>query len=144
MADHVSTSTIDIDAPPHAVWRVLVSEELLSRVMFGATVRSDFRPGSPITFTGEWDGRRFQDHGEILEVDEARVLRHTHFSPLSGQPDVPENHHTLTWSIDETGTGTRVTLTQTNNPTQEAADHSSASWARALHALKTTSETLDV
>ncbi len=143
MSDHVSTTTIDVDAPRRTVWRVLVDEDLLGRVMFGSRVRSAFTPGSRITFTGEWDGTEFEDHGEILEVDEPHVLRHTHFSPLSGQPDVPESYHTLTWALEDGDDGaTRVTLTQTNNPTEEAAEHSAENWRRALEALKETAEQL--
>lgn len=142
MADNVSTCSTDIGALPRTVWTVLTSPELLSRVMFGAVVDSDFVPGSPITFTGEWEGRRFEDHGEIVEVDEPRLLRHTHFSPLTGQADVPENYHTITWLLEEVPGGTRVTLTQDNNPTPEAAEHSTENWRRALGELRHTAELL--
>lgn len=142
MADHVSTCSTDIDALPRTVWTVLTSPELLSRVMFGAAVVSDFVPGSRITFTGEWEGRPFEDHGEVLEVDEPHLLRHTHFSPLTGLPDAAENYHTITWTLEETPHGTRVTLTQDNNPTPEAAEHSTENWRRALAELKHAAEVL--
>ena len=67
--------------------------------MMGARVTSTYVVGVPITFDGEWDGKPFQDHGEILEVDRPRRLRYTHYSPLSGQPDVPENYHHLTFTL---------------------------------------------
>jgi uncharacterized protein YndB with AHSA1/START domain len=142
MADNVSTCSTDIGALPRTVWTVLTSPELLSRVMFGAAVDSDFVTGSPITFTGEWEGRRFEDHGEILDVDEPRLLRHTHFSPLTGQADVPENYHTVTWLLEEVPGGTRVTLTQDNNPTPQSAEHSTENWRRALAELRHTAELL--
>ena len=69
----------------------------------------------PITFDGEWDGKPFQDHGEILEVDRPRRLRYTHWSPLSGQPDVPENYHHLTFTFEEHDGSTDVTLEQDGN-----------------------------
>ncbi|GAA4287465.1 SRPBCC domain-containing protein [Georgenia daeguensis] len=140
MADHVSTTSIDIDALPRTVWTVLTSPELSRHVMFGASVASDYVPGSRITFTGEWEGKPFQDHGEIVEIEEPRLLRYTHFSPLTGEPDVPENYHTLTWTLEETAHGTRVTLTQDNNPTEEAAQHSTENWQRALAGLKQAAE----
>jgi uncharacterized protein YndB with AHSA1/START domain len=140
MADHVSTTSIDIGALPRTVWTVLTSPELSRHVMFGASVESDYVPGSRITFTGEWEGKPFQDHGEIIEVEEPRLLRYTHFSPLTGEPDVPENYHTLTWTLEETTHGTRVTLTQDNNPTEEAAQHSTENWRRALDGLKQAAE----
>lgn len=142
MTDHVSTTSIDVAALPHTVWTVLTTEDLLGRVMFGSVVTSSFVPGARITFAGEWEGRPFEDHGEILEVDEPRLLRHTHVSPRAGQPDVPENYHTLTWTLEEITGGTRVTLTQDNNPTAEAAEHSSQNWRRALESLRRTAELL--
>ncbi|MFD1505016.1 SRPBCC domain-containing protein [Georgenia yuyongxinii] len=142
MTDYVSRSTTDVAALPHTVWSALVNPELASTYMFGSTVASDFQPGSPITFRGEYEGRSFEDHGEILEADEPRLLRYTHYSPLSGQPDVPESYHTLTFTLEESARGTRVTLTQDNNPSQGAADHSTANWERVLEALRVTAERL--
>ena len=37
--------------------------------------------------------------GEILEFDPDHRLGTTQFSPLTGQADVPENYHTLTWTV---------------------------------------------
>ncbi|MPV36136.1 SRPBCC family protein [Georgenia subflava] len=142
MTDHVATATTDVDALPRTVWTVLTSPELFSRVMFGSTVASSFAPGAAITFTGEWEGRPFKDHGEILDVDEPRRLTFTHYSPLSGQPDVPESYHTLTFVLEELPHGTRVTLTQDNNPSEEAAQHSVQNWEQSLAILKETAEVL--
>ncbi|MFH5823636.1 SRPBCC domain-containing protein [Georgenia sp. AZ-5] len=108
MKGFVSTATVEIAAPPSAVWRALVTSELAGRYMLGATVSSDF-PRQPITFAGTWEGRAFVDLGEILQVEEPRPLRYSHFSPLSGQADVPENYHELTFALQETDGGTRVT-----------------------------------
>jgi hypothetical protein len=60
----------------------------------------------------------------------------THFSPLSGQEDRPENYHTLVYELAESDGRTRVSLSQDNNPSQEAADHSQANWEKMLTGLK--------
>jgi hypothetical protein len=60
--------------------------------MFG----TDWKEGSPIVWQGEWQGKAYQDKGTILKIDQERVLQYSHFSPLSGQPDVPESYHTVT------------------------------------------------
>ena len=57
------------------VWDTLVDPE--ATWMMGARVTSTYVVGVPITFDGEWDGKPFQDHGEILEVDRPRRLRYT-------------------------------------------------------------------
>ena len=97
--NHVARATVEIPAPAETVWDTLVDPE--ATWMMGARVTSTYVVGVPITFDGEWDGKPFQDHGEILEVDRPRRLRYTHYSPLSGQPDVPENYHHLTFTFDE-------------------------------------------
>ncbi|HZQ31635.1 MAG TPA: SRPBCC family protein, partial [Mycobacterium sp.] len=103
-------------------------------------VDTDWRPGSSITWSGEFNGKAFEDKGEILEVDQNRLLKVTHFSPLSGQPDQPENYHTLTYELAERDGGTHVSLTQDNNGSEEEAEHAKANWDAMLGGLKKTVE----
>ncbi|KQY46521.1 SRPBCC domain-containing protein [Cellulomonas sp. Root137] len=132
--NHVARASVDIPAPAENVWDTLVDPE--ATWMMGARVTSAYVVGVPITFDGEWDGRPFQDHGEILEVDRPRRLRYTHYSPLSGQPDVPENYHHLTFTFDEDEGSTAVTLEQDGNGSAEEAAHSTANWEQVLGALR--------
>ena len=37
----------------------------IRQYMFGTTVESEWRPGSPIVWKGEWQGRAYEDKGEI-------------------------------------------------------------------------------
>jgi hypothetical protein len=60
----------------------------------------------------------------------------THFSPLTGQEDKPENYHTVTYEITEQGDLTRLKLAQDNNPTDEAAEESQKNWATVLNGIK--------
>lgn len=71
----------------------------------------------PITWSGEWQGNQYEDRGEILEFQAERRLVYTHYSPLSGEPDRPENYHTVAIDLASGGMGTTVTLAQGNNQT---------------------------
>jgi len=104
--------------------------------MFGAEVRSDWKEGSPIVWRGEWQGKSFEDNGVVLQVEPGRLLRYSHFSPLSGAADLPENYHTVTIELTETGPATRVVLTQDNNATEQAREHSAKNWQQMLGGLK--------
>lgn len=143
MGDFVARATVTVAAPRRAVWKVLTSDGAHPEIMFGAEIRSDWRLGSPITWSGEWQGRAFEDHGRVIELEDReepwRIVL-THFSPLSGLPDDPENYHTLRFELDETPDGTVVTLDQDNNPTREAALHAQENWVRMLAGVKRVAE----
>jgi uncharacterized protein YndB with AHSA1/START domain len=141
MANHVATATVEIDASPARVWTALTDPAEIEKYMFGSHVVTDWRPGSSIVWEGEYEGKRYEDKGEIVEIKPARRLKLTHFSPLSGQEDVPENYHTLTYELEAAGPMTRVALSQDNNPTAEAAEHSKANWEKMLSGLKEVVET---
>ena len=132
----IAQSSIVIDAPADAVWKALVSPEAIKQYMFGTTVESDWKPGSPITWKGEWEGRRYQDKGVIVHIEPGRRLEYTHFSPGSGLPDRPENYHTVTIELSPDGPHTRVSLLQDHNATEVAREHSERNWEIMLKGLK--------
>ena len=141
MTNYLATAETDIAAAPERVWDVLTDPEQLKELWFGAEVKTDWQQGSPITWSGEWDGKPYQDKGEILEVDPGRLLKLTHYSPLTGQPDVPENYHTLTYTLDGDGTATHLKLTQDNNASEEEAKHSQEMWEMLVAKVKDAAET---
>ncbi|MCY1676178.1 SRPBCC domain-containing protein [Pseudarthrobacter sp. SL88] len=138
--DFTATSSTTIDAPPDRVWNVITDPAAAREFMFGAKLETDWAEGSPITWSGEWDGKPYQDRGKVLEVDPGRRLVHTHFSALSGEDDVPENYHTLTWTLQDRDGGTHLTLAQDNNPSQEAANHSKGMWDKLVADVKAIAE----
>jgi uncharacterized protein YndB with AHSA1/START domain len=136
VADHVATAEIDIDAPRDKVWTALTDPAQIKEYMFGSQVVTDWEQGSPIVWKGEYEGKTYEDRGEILEIEPERRLKVTHFSPLSGQEDVPENYHTLLYELDQRDGKTHVSLSQDRNPSKEAAEHSQANWEQMLAGLK--------
>ena len=136
MADHVATVETEIEAPPSKVWTALTDPDQIEKYMFGSHVVTDWKPGSSIVWKGEYEGKAYEDKGEILEVEPERRLKLTHFSPLSGEEDVPENYHTLVYELESYGPKTRLALSQDGNPTEEAAKHSQENWEKMLSGLK--------
>ncbi len=131
---------MSVDAGPQTVWRALTDPDQVSRWMVGTQVSSDWQVGSPITWRGEMDGRSYEDKGEILAVDEPTRLSMTHYSPLMGQADEPQNYHTVTYDLAPEGDGTVVALSQDGNDSAEQAEQFSANWQSMLDALKSTVE----
>ncbi|MFL5576044.1 MAG: SRPBCC domain-containing protein [Gemmatimonadaceae bacterium] len=136
----IAKATVTIAASKDDVWHALVTPAAIKQYMFGADVRSEWKEGSPIVWSGEWQGKSYEDKGVIIRVDHGRRLQYTHFSPLSGLPDVPENYHTVTVELADAPPGTLVTLTQDHNATEEAREHSEKNWAMMLAGLKRTLE----
>jgi uncharacterized protein YndB with AHSA1/START domain len=103
-----------IAASPEDLWFALTSPQELKKYFFGADVESDWKVGHPIHMRGEIQGRRYEDKGEILTAVPEKRLAFSHWSPLSGEPDTPENYHVVTFDLKPERAGTTVSLTQTN------------------------------
>jgi uncharacterized protein YndB with AHSA1/START domain len=131
-----------VDADAAAVWQTLTQKK--SAMFMGADVQTDWREGSPIRFTGEFNGKPFRDHGEIRVAEPRRRLTFTHFSGSSGKPDVPENYNLVDIRLEPQGARTRVFLSQTpqggDQPDAETAAQFRKNWEAMLAALKKAAE----
>lgn len=136
MTGHVATADVDISASPKQVWHALTDPGLISKYMFGTQVETSWEPGTPITWRGEYEGKSYEDKGEVLECVPAEKLAVTHFSPLTGQDDKPENYHRVTYLLEDKGDRTTLRLEQDNNPDPEAAAESQENWETVLESLK--------
>jgi uncharacterized protein YndB with AHSA1/START domain len=136
MSGIVAHAEITVSAPPERVWQALTDPAEVKQYFFGTDLRTDWQPGSPVTWSGEWQGQAYEDKGEVIAVDPPRHLELTHFSPLTGQEDKPENYHRLVFDLEEQGGGTHVALTQDNNRDEEAAEHTRQNWEMVLQGLK--------
>ncbi len=132
----IAKASISINAPVGKVWDALTNPEVIKQYMFGTNVISDWKEGSSIVWKGEWQGKKYEDKGTILKIKEERVLQYSHFSPLSGKPDVPENYHIVTIELSGNEKQTHFSLLQDNNATEEDRDHSEKNWKMMLDALK--------
>lgn len=133
--------TVRIDAPRAKVWEALTDPDKVRQYLHGTTLSTNWLVGSPITWAGEWKGQPYEDKGTVLAFEPERLLRTTHWSPLGGTGDAPENYHTVTYELAGDGDVTTLTLTQDNNATQEDADAMAENgWGPVLQALKETVE----
>ncbi|MEP6775988.1 MAG: SRPBCC family protein, partial [Chloroflexota bacterium] len=110
--------------------------ELIKQFMFGTEAVSDWKVSSPIVWKGVWQGKHYEDKGRILKIEPPHVLQYSHFSPLSGAPDIPENYHTLTYTLTSKGDKTLVELSQDNNSDDKEVQHSTGMWEQLLVGLK--------
>lgn len=125
-----------IHAPVSKVWQALVNPEIIKQYLFDTDVISDWKVGGPIVYRGEWQGKAFEDKGKILKIEPEKLLVSTHWSPLSGVPDTPENYHTVSYSLSDKGDSTEVTITQDNNASAQEKNHSEQNWKTVLAGMK--------
>ncbi|HKU12015.1 MAG TPA: SRPBCC domain-containing protein [Sinomonas sp.] len=131
-----AVASTSISASRETVWEALTSPRQIREYFLGAEVESTWQVGSPVTFAGEWQGKPYRDHGVVLASEPPRLLRISHFSPLSGKADVPENYHTVEYQVEELGDGVRVTITQGNNKNDAEVTESEKTWQLVLSNLK--------
>jgi uncharacterized protein YndB with AHSA1/START domain len=136
MNDIIAHASVTIDVPAARVWDALTNPAVIKQYMFGTTVVSDWREGSPIVWQGEWQGKKYEDKGVILKLQPQRTLQYSHFSPLSGLPDTPENYHTVTVEISGQGARTHVVLSQDHNASEQEREESERNWGMMLDGLK--------
>jgi hypothetical protein len=104
--------------------------------MLGSKQLSDWRKGSSIIWKKNFNGRKFDDKGEVLEITPRKCLKYTHYSPASGRPDAPENYQTVSVTLKEKANGTLVDLTSDNNSSENEKAITEHIWAYYLQGLK--------
>lgn len=132
----IAKALIIINAPIDKVWDALVNPKIIKQYMFGTNVVSNWKKGSPIIWKGEWQGKAYEDKGVILQINPKLMLQYSHFSPLSGKPDTPENYHAVTIELSDQKTSVNISLSQDNNTTEQAREHSEKNWTTMLAGLK--------
>jgi len=139
--DYSAVVTIDINAPAAEVWDAITKPELIKQYMHGTDTKTDWAVGGPVTWSGEWNGKAYIDKGIVLKNEPLRTLRYTHWSPLGGSADQPENYHNVTFELEDHNGLTKLTLTQSNNSSREAADKmASSAWGPIVQGLKSVAE----
>lgn len=127
--------TAELLAPPERVFRALTSAEITQwwvrdGVFDTREWRGDVRVGGKWRASGVGRGHPYAIEGEYLEVDAPKKLVHTW--QLVGMPFVT----TVTYELQPTPRGTRVTLRHAGCPTQEVYDANRIGWETSFEALR--------
>ncbi|WP_295676072.1 SRPBCC family protein [uncultured Mucilaginibacter sp.] len=128
-------TTITFNEPIEKVWKGLTDPEIVKQYFFGTDLKSDFKKGSRITFSGEWEGKTYVDGGEIMEIDAPKLLKYTYWSSMSGTEDKPENYNNITYELHERDGTTALVITQDGVKNQQALEHSEQNWKTVFGGL---------
>jgi uncharacterized protein YndB with AHSA1/START domain len=127
---------IDIAAPRQRVWDEITKTGRIQLAMHNTVLESTLVPGAKLRYYSP-DHRRVFVVGEVIAVDPPR--RFTHTFKFTMRDDAPT---VVTWQLEETPTGCRVTLTH-GGWTDQAKTHKSVigGWREILGLLKIEQET---
>src|SRR5579859_1565322 len=128
----IAKASVTIHAPLARVWDAFVNPDIIKQYMFGTTVVTDWKEGSPILWKGEWQGKPYEDKGVILKLKPQQLIEYSHFSPLTGEPDVPENYHHVRVELAGEGQHTTVTLAQDGSASEDEREQSEKNWVMIL------------
>jgi uncharacterized protein YndB with AHSA1/START domain/GNAT superfamily N-acetyltransferase len=99
---------LTVAAPAPEVWRALTDSELVQRYYYDMAAASDWRPGSPVSFS--WAPGSEGESGVVVEAEPGRrLVLETRY--LFDESVAAEPAHRTTWELIAAGSGTLVRLT---------------------------------
>ena len=107
-------NTITINAPADKVWDALVNPEQTKKYMFGCETVSDWKPGSPLLWRMDYEGKEFIPvKGNVVDIQPGKLLVYTVIDPNNpATPDIPENYLTVTYELAPGNGHTVLNVTQ--------------------------------
>jgi uncharacterized protein YndB with AHSA1/START domain len=129
---------IYIKTTPERLWKAITDPAMRSKYNFGATVVSDFTPGSRFEQRHP-NGSDMLGEGENLEVDPPRRLVQS-MRALWGEDVKSEGTSRITWEIEPVGDSCRLLVTH-DQLREGANDQLYGGWPMILSGLKTLLET---
>jgi uncharacterized protein YndB with AHSA1/START domain len=140
LQDFVVNKTTDIAAPVPEVWKFITTPAGMKEYLFGTNAISDWKVGSLIRFTGEWEGKPYEDKGTIEVLEENKVFEYTYYSSFSGVPDQAENYTLVRMELEPIETGTRLTIKHSNFPNETVYQNNEKHWELVLDTIKERTE----
>src|SRR4051812_21270262 len=113
---------INIVAPVSTIWDALTRPDVIKKYFFGTNTKTDWRIGSPLIFEGEWDGKKYEDKGTVLDFKENQLLKYDYWSSMSGIEDRPENYVIVTYELSGADNNVTLTVTQENIPDEKSKE----------------------
>ena len=139
MADtFVGHASVTINAPRAKVWAALVNPETIMQYMPVTSVVSEWEEGSPIVWTSEFQGKRFEVKGTVLRFEPERLLEYDHSLPIVRTSGVAHSreHRRVTIELGAFDAQTHVAVTEQGNKNKREFEHSEGSWRMVLYGLK--------
>lgn len=134
--DMLVETQVTIDADTAKVWDAITNPAKIKQYLMGTNVETDWKEGSVISYSGEFNGKKYHDKGTIEKFVPEKIFQSTYWSSMSGKEDTPENYNLVTYSLSPENGKTVLTLIQDNLHSEEEKEHSKKNWDSVLQKLK--------
>jgi uncharacterized protein YndB with AHSA1/START domain len=132
----ILTVITDVNASISTVWDALTNPVTVKKWFFGTEQKTTWEVGTPIIWSGEWEGQPYEDKGIVLAYEHEKYLKCNYWSSFSGTEDIPENYANITYQVADNEGNTKVTITQDGFKDEEAKAHSETNWTAMMAEMK--------
>lgn len=118
-----------VKAPASEVWDTLTNPDKTVKFMFNCRVESDWKTGSSISWSGNYQGYESGERGNIMECIPNKKLKYTSFDPGFGLEDTAKNYLHITYELTEVNNTTILTtIIENYNGDAKRIKHIAAGW----------------
>ncbi len=132
----IAQASVDVQAPPHAVWRCLVAPQTVTNIMPVTEVVHAWQEGAPFLWRVHLLDADFEVRGHVACMRAPEVLEYDYLDPHDLAFAGCETWHHVIIHLRATTAGTHVVVTQDNHTSQAAHQHAEGGWRLALWNLK--------
>ncbi len=134
--DLIVQKSVQVSAPVSKVWEALTNPEMVKQYLFGTQLVTNWQVGSSIVFQGSYEGKEYQDKGEIVQFEPEKLLQYTYLSSFSGLENKEENYSLVTYEVSGVDGDVTLKVSQKGFANEQAREHSESSWNMVLNGIK--------
>ena len=130
------TITLEINACPEAVWDAITNPDKVKIYFFGMNLITDWQVGSPISFEGEYEDKKYKDKGNVIKIEKSKHLVYDYWSAFTQLEDLPDNYSMVIYELKQKDKSCILNLSQIGFASPEAKAHSIEAWNMVLEKMK--------
>lgn len=138
----INISTITINASIEKVWDILTNPTQVKLWQYGSSLITNWETGSDIRFSVEWDGKLFEQWGQVLAFNPNKLVKYSLFAPRPDVEDKPENYFVMSYILTPENGQVKLEIIQEDNRPNAVQEEPQGDENPVLKALKTLAETL--
>lgn len=109
--DLIVTRSVVLNATPERVWEALTHPGMTKQYLYNCEVRSDWKSGGKLSWSGTYQGRPLQAEGRIMEIIPGRMIKYSGFDRLTEGDNARQGDVYITHEIIPRGNQTKLLTT---------------------------------